>query len=59
MKTLSYAEAKGKWFQLIGNAHYGEEVQITSFGEVTAVLISPDEYERLKELDTGNPSEPA
>ncbi|MGW6356698.1 type II toxin-antitoxin system Phd/YefM family antitoxin [Streptomyces sp. NPDC055092] len=47
MKQVSYAQAKQILFKLIGNAHYGEEVQITSFGEVTAVLIPIERYEEL------------
>jgi prevent-host-death family protein len=50
MKTLSLSEAKMKLSKLVENVYStDEEVVITKNGRPAAVLVSPDEYERLKE----------
>ena len=50
MKTLSLSEAKMKLSNLVESVHStDEEVVITKNGSPAAVLISPDEFESLKE----------
>jgi prevent-host-death family protein len=53
MKTLSLSEAKMKLSGLIDSVNStDEEVVITKNGSPAAVLISPDEFESLKETLT-------
>ncbi len=50
MKTLSLSEAKMKLSSLIETVQTtDEEVLITKNGAPAAVLVSPDEYDSLKE----------
>ena len=50
MKTLSLSEAKMKLSGLVDSvSKTDEEVVITKNGSPAAVLISPDEYESMKE----------
>lgn len=50
MKTLPLAEAKAKLSRLVDRvAQTDEEILITRNGRPAAVLVSPDEYESLKE----------
>lgn len=50
MKTLSLSEAKMKLSGLVDEVKTtDEEVMITKNGSPAAVLISPDEFESLKE----------
>ena len=50
MKTLSVSEAKMKLSGLIDTVNAtDEEVMITTNGRPAAVLVSPQEYESLKE----------
>ncbi len=50
MKTLSLSEAKMKLSSLIDSVQTtDEEVLITKNGAPAAVLVSPDEYDSLKE----------
>ena len=50
MKTLSLSEAKMKLSELVDSVHStDEEIIITRNGRPAAVLISPDEFESLKE----------
>jgi prevent-host-death family protein len=50
MKTLSLSEAKMKLSGLVqGVIDTDEEIVITKNGSPAAVLISPDEFESLKE----------
>jgi antitoxin YefM len=50
MKTLSVSEAKMKLSSLVDKVQTTEEeILITKNGSPAAVLISPDEYESLKE----------
>lgn len=50
MKILSISEAKMKLSELIENVYStDEEVVITKNGRPAAVLVSPEEFERLKE----------
>ena len=50
MKTLSLSEAKMKLSSLVDTVlTTDEEVLITRNGSPAAVLVSPDEYESLKE----------
>ena len=50
MKTLSVSEAKMKLNGLIDSVNAtGEEIMITKNGRPAAVLVSPDEFESLKE----------
>ena len=50
MKTLSLSEAKMKLSELIENVYStDEEVVITKNGRPAAVLVSPEEFESLKE----------
>jgi antitoxin YefM len=50
MKTLSVSEAKMKLSGLIDTVNAtDEEVMITKNGRPAAVLVSPDEFESLKE----------
>jgi len=50
MKTLSLSEAKMKLSKLVENVcSTDEEVVITKNGRPAAVLVSPGEYESLKE----------
>ncbi len=50
MKTLSLSEAKMKLSGLVDSvSKTDEEVLITKNGSPAAVLISPDEYESMKE----------
>ena len=50
MKTLSVSEAKMKLSALVDMVHTtDEEVMITKNGSPAAVLVSPDEFENLKE----------
>lgn len=50
MKTLSVSEAKMKLSSLVEKVQTTEEeILITKNGSPAAVLISPDEYESLKE----------
>ena len=50
MKTLSVSEAKMKLNGLIDSANAtGEEIMITKNGRPAAVLVSPEEFESLKE----------
>jgi antitoxin YefM len=50
MKTLSVSEAKMKLSSLVEKVKTTEEeILITKNGSPAAVLISPDEYESLKE----------
>ena len=50
MKTLSVSEAKMKLSGLINEVNAAdEEVVITKNGRPAAVLISPDEFESLRE----------
>jgi prevent-host-death family protein len=51
MKTLSLSEAKMKLSKLIENVYStDEEITITKNGRPAAVLISPEEFESLKEM---------
>ena len=50
MKTLSLSEAKMKLSRLVADVRAtDEEVVITKNGSPAAVLVSPDEFESLKE----------
>jgi antitoxin YefM len=50
MKTLSVSEAKMKLSGLIDLANAtGEKIVITKNGRLVAVLVSPEEFESLKE----------
>lgn len=50
MKTLSLSEAKMKLSGLVESVYKtDEEIVITKNGSPAAVLISPDEFESLKE----------
>lgn len=50
MKTLSLSEVKMKLSELIENVYStDEEITITKNGRPAAVLISPEEFENLKE----------
>ena len=50
MKTLSISEAKMKLSRLVEVVRAtDEEIVITKNGSPAAVLVSPDEYESLKE----------
>ena len=50
MKTLSLSEAKMKLSRLVADVRtMDEEVVITKNGSPAAVLVSPDEFESLKE----------
>lgn len=50
MKTLSLSEAKMKLSELVDKVQrMDEEVIITRNGRPAAVLISPDEFERMRE----------
>jgi antitoxin YefM len=50
MKTLSLSEAKMKLSGLVEQVHaMDEEVVITKNGSPAAIIISPDEFESLKE----------
>ena len=50
MKTLSLSEAKMKLSGLVDSVNTtDEEIVITKNGSPAAVLISPDEFESLKE----------
>jgi prevent-host-death family protein len=52
MKTLSLSEAKMKLSGLVqGVIDTDEEIVITKNGTPAAVLISPDEFESLKETN--------
>lgn len=52
MKTLSLSEAKMKLSELVqGVIDTDEEIVITKNGAPAAVLISPDEFESLKETN--------
>ena len=52
MKTLSLSEAKMKLSGLVqGVLDTDEEIVITKNGAPAAVLISPDEFESLKETN--------
>ena len=52
MKTLSLSEAKMKLSGLVQNViNTDEEIVITKNGAPAAVLISPDEFESLKETN--------
>jgi len=48
MKTVSIFEGKNKFSELVANAAKGEPQVITKNGKETAVVISYDEYRRLK-----------
>ena len=48
MTEVSVAEAKNTLTRLIHAAEHGETVHITRRGQPVAVLVSKDEYERLK-----------
>lgn len=48
MNTISFAEATSRLNELIAAAGTGEPQIITSNGSETAVLISYEEYRRLK-----------
>ncbi len=53
MKTLSVSEAKMKLSSLVEAVHAAdEEIVITKNGAPAAVLISPEEFESLKETTT-------
>lgn len=50
MKTLSLSEAKMKFSALVDMVNASdEEVIVTKNGRPAAVIISPDEYESIKE----------
>ena len=50
MKTLSLSEVKMKLSELIENVYStDEEIIITKNGRPAAVLVSPEEFENLKE----------
>lgn len=52
MKTLSLSEAKMKLSSLVDSVQAtDEEVLITRNGAPAAVLVSPDEFESLKETN--------
>jgi prevent-host-death family protein len=48
MKTVSVFEGKNKFSELVANAAKGEPQIITKNGKETAVVISIEEYKRLK-----------
>jgi len=51
MKTLPLAKVKAKLSRLIDEvAKTDEEIVITRNGRPAAVLVSPDEYDSLKEM---------
>ena len=50
MKTLSLSEAKMKFSSIVDMvSSTDEEIVITKNGRPAAIIISPDEYERIKE----------
>jgi antitoxin YefM len=50
MKTLSVSEAKMKFNNLVQTVHNTDEgIMITRNGRPAAILVSPDEYDSLKE----------
>lgn len=50
MKTLSLSEAKMKFSALVDEVNTSdEEIIVTKNGRPAAVIISPDEYESIKE----------
>ena len=50
MKTLSLSEAKMKFSALVDMVNASdEEIIVTKNGRPAAVIISPDEYESIKE----------
>jgi antitoxin YefM len=50
MKTVSVSEAKMKLNGLIDSVNAtGEKIMITKNGRLVAVLVSPEEFESLKE----------
>ena len=50
MKTLSLSEAKMKFSALVDMVNTSdEEIIVTKNGRPAAVIISPDEYESIKE----------
>ena len=50
MKTLSLSEVKMKLSELIENVYAtDEEIMITKNGRPAAVLVSPEEFESLRE----------
>jgi prevent-host-death family protein len=48
MKTVSIFEGKNKFSELVANAAMGEPQVITKNGKETAVVISIEEYRKLK-----------
>jgi prevent-host-death family protein len=48
MTQISIAEAKNALTRLIHEAEQGQAIHITRRGKPVAVLVSEDEYERLK-----------
>lgn len=48
MKHVSVFEGKNKFSEMVANAAKGEPQVITKNGKETAVVISIDEYKRLK-----------
>lgn len=48
MKHISIYEGKNKFSELVANAAKGEPQVITKNGKETAVVISMEEYKRLK-----------
>ncbi len=48
MKTVSIFEGKNKFSELVANAANGEPQVITKNGKETAVVISIEEYRKLK-----------
>lgn len=48
MKAVSVFEGKNKFSELVANAAKGEPQIITKNGKETAVMISIDDYKRMK-----------
>jgi antitoxin Phd len=53
MSQVSIAEARNHLPRLVQQAEAGETVQITRRGRLVAVLLSQEEYERLRGERTG------
>ncbi len=48
MSQFTIAEAKNSFTRLVHSAERGESIHITRRGKLVAVIVSEDEYERLK-----------
>ena len=50
MKTVGLTEAKAKFYDLVEEVRTGQPIVISKYGVKSAMMVSPEDYERLRKL---------